>query len=158
MQCSIPYCYSTVKYEYCKAVELQSVANRKKLTYYCKAYRITVKAGTRTCTSILNHMCKTRQTVRVQDTSTVQYTAVQYCTVCRLQGLEEQKRTKYKISGKATTAIEKSNPNRPARSLLPYSHTVQSRVQHDIRPSVHSVIQSIRVTKVRVHQSITVVQ
>ena len=28
-----------------------------------------------------------------------------------LQDLEEQKRTKYKINGTATTAIEKSNPN-----------------------------------------------
>ena len=37
-----------------------------------------------------------------------------------LQGLGEQKRTKYKINGTATTAIEKSNPNRPAKSRLPY--------------------------------------
>ena len=35
---------------------------------------------------------------------------------------EEQKRTKYKINGTATTAIEKSNPNRPAKSRLPYSY------------------------------------
>ena len=28
-----------------------------------------------------------------------------------LQDLEEQKRTKYKINGTATTAIEKTNPN-----------------------------------------------
>ena len=33
------------------------------------------------------------------------------------QDLEEQKRTKYKINGTATTAIEKSNPNRPAKFL-----------------------------------------
>ena len=33
-----------------------------------------------------------------------------------LQDLEEQKRTKYKINGTATTAIEKSNPNLPAKS------------------------------------------
>ena len=33
-----------------------------------------------------------------------------------LQDLEEQKRTKYKINGTATTAIEKSNPNRPRSS------------------------------------------
>ena len=39
-----------------------------------------------------------------------------------LQDLEEQKRTKYKINGTATTAIEKSNPNRPAKSRLPYSY------------------------------------
>ena len=43
---------------------------------------------------------------------------VAYC----LQGLGEQKRTKYKINGTATTAIEKSNPNRPAKSRLPYSY------------------------------------
>ena len=41
---------------------------------------------------------------------------------CYLQGLGEQKRTKYKINGTATTAIEKSNPNRPAKSRLPYSY------------------------------------
>ena len=34
-----------------------------------------------------------------------------------LQDLEEQKRTKYKINGTATTAIEKSNPNLPAKSM-----------------------------------------
>ena len=39
-----------------------------------------------------------------------------------LQDLEEQKRTKYKINGTATTAIEKSNPNLPAKSRLPYSY------------------------------------
>ena len=40
-----------------------------------------------------------------------------------LQDLEEQKRTKYKINGTATiTAIEKSIPNRPAKSRLPYSY------------------------------------
>ena len=33
-----------------------------------------------------------------------------------------QKRTKYKINGTATTAIEKSNPNLPAKSRLPYSY------------------------------------
>ena len=46
-----------------------------------------------------------------------------------LQDLEEQKRTKYKINGTATTtctAIEKSNPNRPAKSRLPYSYQEQS--------------------------------
>ena len=39
-----------------------------------------------------------------------------------LQDLEEQKRTKFKINGTATTAIEKSNPNLPAKSRLPYSY------------------------------------
>ena len=34
-------------------------------------------------------------------------------------GLEEQKRTKYKINGAATTAIEKTNPNRPGFHLYP---------------------------------------
>ena len=43
-----------------------------------------------------------------------------YCLL--VQDLEEQKRTKYKINGTATTAIEKSNPNRPAKSRLPYSY------------------------------------
>ena len=36
-----------------------------------------------------------------------------------LQGLGEQKRTKYKINGTATTAIEKSNPNRPLPARSP---------------------------------------
>ena len=41
----------------------------------------------------------------------------------RVQDLEvEQKRTKCKINGTATTAIEKSNPNLPAKSRLPYSY------------------------------------
>ena len=39
------------------------------------------------------------------------------------QDLEEQKRTKYKINGTATTDIEKSNPNRPEKSRLPYIPT-----------------------------------
>ena len=44
------------------------------------------------------------------------------CRFFFLQDLEEQKRTKYKINGTATTAIEKSNPNLPAKSRLPYSY------------------------------------
>ena len=45
-----------------------------------------------------------------------------------LQDLEEQKRTKYKINGTATTAIEKSNPNLPAKSRLPYSYPYSTLV------------------------------
>ena len=36
---------------------------------------------------------------------------------------------KYKINGTATTAIEKSNPNRPAKSRLPYSYQEHEQVR-----------------------------
>ena len=50
------------------------------------------------------------------------YVMYEYYLRVLVQDLEEQKRTKYKINGTATTAIEKSNPNRPAKSRLPYSY------------------------------------
>ena len=51
-----------------------------------------------------------------------------------LQGLGEQKRTKYKINGTATTAIEKSNPNRPAKSRLPYSYQEHEQGEQQRQP------------------------
>ena len=45
-----------------------------------------------------------------------------------LQDLEEQKRTKYKINGTATTAIEKSNPNLQAKYSYEYSATISLQV------------------------------
>ena len=53
-----------------------------------------------------------------------------------LQDLEEQKRTKYKINGTATTAIEKSNPNLQAKSRLPYSYQ-----EHELVPYRYSYCQ-----------------
>ena len=59
---------------------------------------------------------------------------VLYRTIIFLQGLGEQKRTKYKINGTATTAIEKSNPNRPAKSRLPYSYQEHEQGEQQRQP------------------------
>ena len=64
-----------------------------------------------------------------------------------LQGLGEQKRTKYKINGTATTAIEKSNPNRPAKSRLPYSYQEHEQGEQQRQPrDSHQLPQTESVT------------
>ena len=64
-----------------------------------------------------------------------------------LQGLGEQKRTKYKINGTATTAIEKSNPNRPAKSRLPYSYQEHEQGEQQRKPrDSHQLPQTESVT------------
>ena len=78
-------------------------------------------------------------------TGTVYEYGTEYC-YC-LQGLGEQKRTKYKINGTATTAIEKSNPNRPAKSRLPYSYQEHEQGEQQRQPrDSHQLPQTESVT------------
>ena len=66
----------------------------------------------------------------------------------------EQKRTKYKINGTATTAIEKSNPNRPAKSRLPYSYQEHEQGEQQRQPrDSHQLPQTERLPQTVVEDS-----